>query len=164
MCNAHNHSFGCGCGFGGDTGGGGGRGNLSDDPWQYAERTGKTYRTRCPVGGADVFFYQSPYDGRVFFDDLGWPWPKHPCTDHSTERGGGAGFEPTDPSPSRGGGDAEAGWDALHSSSPYSADDRVSVTGEFQGQSLDRSIHPSRTRRSRSRKALSAVRIGDGQP
>jgi hypothetical protein len=29
-----------------------------------------------------VFFYQSPFGGRVFFDDLGWPWPKHPCTDN----------------------------------------------------------------------------------
>lgn len=36
----------------------------------------------CPVCGKAVFFYQSPEEGRVFFDDLGWPWPKHPCTDN----------------------------------------------------------------------------------
>ena len=36
---------------------------------------------RCPVCGALVFFYRSPHNGRVFFDDVGWPWPKHPCTD-----------------------------------------------------------------------------------
>ena len=36
---------------------------------------------RCPECNAEVYFYQSPYGGRVFFDDLGWPWPKHPCTD-----------------------------------------------------------------------------------
>jgi len=36
---------------------------------------------RCPVCGASVFFYRSPHNGRVFFDDVGWPWPKHPCTD-----------------------------------------------------------------------------------
>lgn len=36
----------------------------------------------CPVCGERVFFYQSPAGGRVFFDDLGWPWPKHPCTDN----------------------------------------------------------------------------------
>lgn len=36
---------------------------------------------RCPVCGAPVFFYRSTYNGRVFFDDVGWPWPKHPCTD-----------------------------------------------------------------------------------
>ena len=35
---------------------------------------------KCPVCGADVYFYQSPYGGRVFFDELGPPWPKHPCT------------------------------------------------------------------------------------
>jgi hypothetical protein len=35
----------------------------------------------CPVCGAAVYFDRSPYDGRVFFDELGWPWPKHPCTD-----------------------------------------------------------------------------------
>jgi hypothetical protein len=34
------------------------------------------------VCGAAVFFYQSPYNGRVFFDALGPPWPKHPCTDN----------------------------------------------------------------------------------
>lgn len=36
---------------------------------------------RCPVCKAPVFFYRSPHNGRVFFDDVGWPWPKHPCTD-----------------------------------------------------------------------------------
>jgi hypothetical protein len=41
---------------------------------------------RCPVCGASVFFYQSPYGGRVFFDELGPPWPKHPCTDHPQVR------------------------------------------------------------------------------
>jgi len=35
----------------------------------------------CPVCGASVFFYRSPHNGRVFFDDVDWPWPKHPCTD-----------------------------------------------------------------------------------
>lgn len=34
----------------------------------------------CPVCGASVFYYESPYGGRVFFDSLGPPWPKHPCT------------------------------------------------------------------------------------
>ena len=35
----------------------------------------------CPVCAASVFFYQSPHGGRVFFDSLGPPWPKHHCTD-----------------------------------------------------------------------------------
>jgi hypothetical protein len=37
----------------------------------------------CPVCGSQVFFYQNAAGSRVFFDDLGWPWPKHPCTDNS---------------------------------------------------------------------------------
>ena len=40
----------------------------------------------CPVCGASVYFYQSPYGGRVFFDELGPPWPKHPCTDNPAVR------------------------------------------------------------------------------
>jgi len=28
-----------------------------------------------------VFFYQNSAGSRVFFDDIGPPWPKHPCTD-----------------------------------------------------------------------------------
>ena len=42
----------------------------------------------CPVCGESVFFYQSPNGGRVFFDALGWPWPKHPCTDNSSSQRG----------------------------------------------------------------------------
>ena len=38
---------------------------------------------KCPVCGCRVFFYQNEYGSRVFFDDLGPPWPKHPCTDNS---------------------------------------------------------------------------------
>jgi hypothetical protein len=38
---------------------------------------------RCPVCCASVFFYQNEYGSRVFFDDLGYGWPKHPCTDDS---------------------------------------------------------------------------------
>ncbi|GAA4954651.1 hypothetical protein [Actinoplanes utahensis] len=36
---------------------------------------------RCPVCGASVYFYANQHGSRVFFDDLGPPWPKHPCTD-----------------------------------------------------------------------------------
>ena len=39
---------------------------------------------RCPVCCMSVFFYQSPYGCRVFFDELGPPWPKHPCTDNKS--------------------------------------------------------------------------------
>lgn len=36
---------------------------------------------RCPVCGDPVFYYQNAFGSRVFFDELGPPWPKHPCTD-----------------------------------------------------------------------------------
>lgn len=35
----------------------------------------------CPVCGERVFYYQNENGSRVFFDELGPPWPKHPCTD-----------------------------------------------------------------------------------
>ena len=105
MCNAHNHSFSCSCGFGGDTGGGGGRRALIGTRrfvsvyevlehtvsagWAKDNRgTVESYvnpNAHCPVCGELVYFNRSPYDGRVFFDELGWPWPKHPCTDNGRE-------------------------------------------------------------------------------
>lgn len=37
----------------------------------------------CPVCGQPVFFFQNEYGSRVYFDELGPPWPKHPCTNHT---------------------------------------------------------------------------------
>jgi hypothetical protein len=100
MCNAANHSYDCDCGFGGDTGGGGGRrwGSVSNFALNYSppsfgwsrdsDGTVASYvnpNARCPVCGCSVYFYRSPYNGRVYFDDLGWPWPKHGCTDNRQE-------------------------------------------------------------------------------
>jgi len=96
VCNAHNHYPGCNCGWGGGLSGG--------RPWQYPPSTYSgavplpawlksvtphidSYtnpNASCPVCGENVFFYQSPYGGRVYFDELGPPWPKHPCTDNRT--------------------------------------------------------------------------------
>jgi hypothetical protein len=42
---------------------------------------------RCPVCGEPVFFYQNEFGSRVFFDELGPPWPKHPCTDNAPPHG-----------------------------------------------------------------------------
>jgi hypothetical protein len=36
---------------------------------------------RCPSCGAPVFYYQNESGSRVFFDELGPPWLKHPCMD-----------------------------------------------------------------------------------
>jgi hypothetical protein len=40
----------------------------------------------CPVCGALVFFYQNEFGSRVYFDELGPPWPKHPCTENFPAR------------------------------------------------------------------------------
>lgn len=49
---------------------------VFDKPRSYL-----TPNAKCPVCRKDVFFFQSEHGGRVFFDAVGWPWPKHPCTD-----------------------------------------------------------------------------------
>jgi hypothetical protein len=45
----------------------------------------------CPVCGAPVFFFQNTSGSRVYFDELGPPWPKHPCTDHPIRINGSGG-------------------------------------------------------------------------
>ncbi|KPY96084.1 hypothetical protein ALP50_01486 [Pseudomonas syringae pv. spinaceae] len=91
MCNAWNHPKNCSCGWGGD--GHTGRSiNAFSAPATHSDRfisLANTYHSyinpnaSCPVCGAAVFFYQSAGGGRVFFDELGPPWPKHPCTDNT---------------------------------------------------------------------------------
>lgn len=94
MCNARNHPKGCTCGWGGE-------GHLGRSGGGYplpAQRASTVvlnsqYRlavsftipnANCPVCGCPVFFYQSPHGGRVYFDELGPPWPKHSCTDNTS--------------------------------------------------------------------------------
>lgn len=86
MCNAANHSYDCDCGFGGDTGGGGGRrwGSVSNF---YSELRAAVFRmvSRQRRDGRKLRQSQRALSGRVYFDDLGWPWPKHRCTDNRQE-------------------------------------------------------------------------------
>lgn len=88
MCNAWNHPSDCTCGWGGD-GHLGKRtdGNIFSNGLRcFDTRRFDSYvnpNAKCPVCGAPVYFYKSEHGGRVFFDDLGPPWPKHPCTDNS---------------------------------------------------------------------------------
>lgn len=37
---------------------------------------------KCPVCHAAVFFYSNQHGSKVYFDELGPPWSKHPCTDN----------------------------------------------------------------------------------
>ena len=41
---------------------------------------------KCPVCSLPVFYYQNSFGSKVYFDDLGPPWPKHPCTDNRIYR------------------------------------------------------------------------------
>jgi hypothetical protein len=98
MGKGHNHHADCGCGWCSSN-----WGNTRTDRSQLrksmqsrdAERILKEQRARngysscfispnarCPVCNASVFYYQNDHGSRVFFDDLGPPWPKHPCTDN----------------------------------------------------------------------------------
>ena len=84
-CNAWNHPINCDCGWGGKW-----HGQVYreinwygiyqhfQDPISYVNPN-----AICPVCRAPVYFYASPHGGRVFFDDLGPPWPKHGCTSTS---------------------------------------------------------------------------------
>lgn len=38
----------------------------------------------CPVCGSHVAYYQNENGSRVFFNEVGWPWDKHDCTNNST--------------------------------------------------------------------------------
>ena len=84
MCNAWNHSPDCTCGWGGDghfggsgSYGGGGystpRSTRDGLVFEFPFITYPSYvnpNARCPVCDASVYFYQSPYGGRVFFGQL----------------------------------------------------------------------------------------------
>jgi hypothetical protein len=38
---------------------------------------------RCPECNANVYYFENSFGSRVFFDDVGRPWPKHSCTDNT---------------------------------------------------------------------------------
>lgn len=87
MCNASNHPQGCACGFG-ESGGINFRFKtqtaFSFDVFQcisHSNVVSHTPNASCPVCKEPVFFYKNEYGSAVFFDELGPPWPKHPCTD-----------------------------------------------------------------------------------
>ncbi|WP_158238654.1 hypothetical protein [Roseateles chitinivorans] len=85
--------------------------NLRAPPinhWRQAESF-TIPNARCPVCFASVFFYRSPEGGRVFFDELGPPWPKHPCTDQSSLSFLSGGKRPRSPKVK-----AEPGWTPLY--------------------------------------------------
>lgn len=83
-CNAWNHAPDCDCGWGGVFHGQ--SAGLSEAlAWPLASGSWVNPNARCPVCNAAVFFYKSPSGGRVYFDALGAPWPKHPCVSGPSE-------------------------------------------------------------------------------
>lgn len=96
-CNGFNHPSDCMCDFRGghsnffgnlytaSRGSTLGPSRPSAELWASRDATYDSFvnpNATCPLCGASVYYYQSPYGGRVYFDDLGSPWPKHPCTDN----------------------------------------------------------------------------------
>ena len=78
-CNAWNHPANCDCGWGGVYYGP----EIAISTLSRSDivRSFVNPNATCPVCGDNVFYFQSISGGRVFFDDIGWPWPKHSCTD-----------------------------------------------------------------------------------
>jgi hypothetical protein len=81
MCNAYNHPPGCRCGWGGD--GHLGVSSNFQSPIDSADKC--CHFTSCPKCGQSVFFIRHN-GGSVWVDELGPPWPKHPCFDGNNEK------------------------------------------------------------------------------
>ena len=78
MCNAAGHPRGCTCGWGhGTTAVPRGRGS-GEGPPDHGDPTNCVKPSSCPECSADVFFVRHN-GGCAWFDDLGPPWPLHPC-------------------------------------------------------------------------------------
>lgn len=95
-CNAWNHPPGCNCGWGGENYGSYPTTPLpTADDWKRDTARNKLERLNvrsystcyvvpnaaCPVCGQSVYFYANEHGSRVYFNELGPPWPKHGCTD-----------------------------------------------------------------------------------
>ncbi|MDF3419992.1 hypothetical protein HKX23_16710 [Sulfitobacter sp. KE29] len=115
----HNHYPWCTCGWcvgGGNRNGGGAnaapvikplRPAYSEYEKHQATQTLKGYgatsysrcfvnpNASCPVCGQPVYFYANENGSRVFFDELGKPWAKHPCTDNGRPASGSVRARPS---------------------------------------------------------------------
>jgi hypothetical protein len=92
MCNANNHDESSRCDFWGPghlgSGGYRGEGNKTDFTlagekfFNYSSSISYLYpNTKCPECRCAVYFLKLSNGGRIFFDEIRPPWPKHPCTD-----------------------------------------------------------------------------------
>lgn len=99
-CNGNNHGPNCQCGWGGVFYG---LGLVTEKSLWQRKESYTNPNARCPSCRASVYFYQSPYGGKVFFDAMGPPWPKHPCTDSIRSQLISDGFRSTSKSVALGG-------------------------------------------------------------
>lgn len=56
------------------------KGFVSNSAYYGTSKAFTIPNATCPKCGASVYYYEHPNGARVFFDSLGPPWPKHPCT------------------------------------------------------------------------------------
>lgn len=88
LCNAKNHPLNCTCGFGGAKASSSTMKRHAETPDLFVlPRVPRHYtkqNERCPFCNAPVFFHRLGNLGRVYFDEPGPPWPKHPCTDKAS--------------------------------------------------------------------------------
>lgn len=80
-CNGHNHPKGCTCNFRG------GHPNSQPPAWRGWGRSAARHyvsgpNASCPECKAPVYFIPGPKGGGTFFDCIGPPWTKHPCTNN----------------------------------------------------------------------------------
>lgn len=139
MCNAKNHRAYCPCAFGPRAGPGTDQrfpasGDLFSVSTPHRVTSYSHPNATCPVCGVAVFFYQSEHGGRVFFDELGPPWPKHPCTDSSLATTG----TPGTPRDGRRTFDWEAaGWGPIDGlAATVDPKGVVQITGSWKGRSV----------------------------
>lgn len=152
-CNAWNHPPGCPCGWRGGNHGGGRRGGyhpnvyaefvLNSLSWSRSRAEGVSSYTNpnayCPVCGKPVFFYRSQYNGRVFFDHLGPPWPKHGCTDNFTYHPRRIILSPGSvhlPAQSNVSSEWD-GWNPLLFAKIWKDPDCIEVTGDLEGMFVE---------------------------
>ena len=95
MCNAYMHPRNCSCGWGSGKGVGNSRSYLPSHEVALLDHANAFYRDHSSLltipnyscsCGKKVFFFRSRNGGKVLFESLGPPWPKHDCLGLSYDR------------------------------------------------------------------------------
>lgn len=141
MCNAKNHRWNCDCGFGGDSHLTKGTPNAEVDQDLFSvPRIPRHYtkpNARCPVCSASVFFYTLENNGRVFFDEIGPPWPKHACTAGAAEPDPTSAGDGSSLRRQAQGRSADGGWRRLTQVAVEVAEQNtLRLSGKLEGQDL----------------------------